>query len=215
MPTRSSACATPRPVSRVSSDESSTSRGCSAPCATCRGGEVERAGQLGRNAQRVVGAARRRTRGSRGRASRPRRNPGRDTPTRRAMPVAIGAASAGCARSPRSGARARRRAAGRAPAAGRGVNSLTATRRSLRLVRAKDRARAYPRRSDEAHETARTRQVAQRRQRPCAAGTPPGRRVMVTLKIAQPARAIGVLVLSHQSNSACASLDSARNALRQ
>ena len=53
-PTRSSACAIPRPVSRVSSDDSSTSRGCSAPCTTCDGrGEVERAGQLRGDAQRV------------------------------------------------------------------------------------------------------------------------------------------------------------------
>ena len=44
----------PSPVSRVSSAESSTSRGCSAPCDDIdRGGEIERARQLRRDAQRI------------------------------------------------------------------------------------------------------------------------------------------------------------------
>jgi hypothetical protein len=43
------------PVRRVSSDDSRTSRGCSAPCGFLdRGGEVERAGQLGGDAQAVA-----------------------------------------------------------------------------------------------------------------------------------------------------------------
>ena len=56
---RSSACAIPTPVSRVSSDESSTSRGMQRAVPDVGGrGEVEGAGELGRNAQRVDGRRR-------------------------------------------------------------------------------------------------------------------------------------------------------------
>ena len=130
-PTRSSARATPRPVSRVSSDDSSTSRGCSTPCTMLdRGGEVERAGQLRGDAQRVGGRRRPVSRTTMSSESAATYSCSEIRRSRRRCRSRSARRSPGASARRRSAARTRRRADGRARAADRVVNSLTATRRS-------------------------------------------------------------------------------------
>ena len=85
------------------------------------------------------------------------------------MPVASGAASAGCVRV--GGDEALELGDELMGALGRQVEreQLDGDEPlALRIVRAKHRAQAFPHRSDEERETVRRRQEAQRRQRPCA-----------------------------------------------
>ena len=157
------------PVRRMSSADSSTSRGCSAPWTMLtRRGTVERARQLRGHAQRVGRRAPRRVaddeverfggdvvlrRGTAGRrrCRRPAAPQCRDASVRRRSDVRSSATSWWT----RSGGRS-------------SLNSLTATSRSRSGSYARNTGPRVPHRSDEEHETDRTRQEAQCRQLPCS-----------------------------------------------
>ena len=146
------------------------------------GREVERAGQLRGDTQRVGRPAPGPRRGRRRRASRPPRTPARDTPSADRCRSRSARRCRDAPARPRSAARTRRRADARARAEDRAGTALTATRRSRSGSYARNTGPKRPHRSDEEPETDRTHQAAQNRQLPCAVGTPLEGDVIVALK---------------------------------